>query len=249
MKIPLIVSLFFSSFLLGTPTPALAQEDIPEGPAPAGKPWEPAWGYWQGAPTAWQPTHWGFVKKAQAGGVDILFLGDSLTKGWSGAGKEVWEQNYAPLKALNIGIGGDTTRQTLWRLDHKAMDGIQPRVVVLMIGVNNIFTNTGSDEEIAKGIEATVKKIQELSPSSKILLLGVLPVGNEAQSARIRNINAMAAKLAGPGVTFLDMGAQFSDANGKVDTALYTQDLVHLAAPGYARWSETMRPALEEVLK
>ena len=248
MKIPLIVSLIFSSFVVA-PIPVIAQEAIPEGPAPAGKPWEPAWGYWQGAPTAWQPTHWGFVKKAQAGGVDILFLGDSITKGWSGAGKEVWEQNYAPLKALNVGIGGDTTRQTLWRLDHKAMEGIQPRVVVLMIGVNNIFTNTGTDEEIVRGIEATVKKIQALSPSSKVLLLGVLPVGNEAQAARIRSINAMAAKLAGPGVTFLDMGAQFSDTAGKVDTTLYTPDLVHLAAPGYSRWSETMRPALEEVLK
>jgi lysophospholipase L1-like esterase len=248
MKIPLLVSLVCTSVLM-SPHRAIAQDEVPEGPAPAGKPWEPAWGYWSGAPTAWQPTHMGFVRKAQQGGVDVLFLGDSITKGWAGAGKEVWEKNYAPLKALNIGIGGDTTRQTLWRLDHKAMDGIQPRVVVLMIGVNNIFTNTGTDEEIVQGIEAAVRKIQSLSPSSKILLLGVLPVGNEAQAARIQNINAQAAKLVGPGVTFLDMGAQFRDAGGKVDATLYTPDLVHLATPGYERWSETMRSTLEEVLK
>jgi lysophospholipase L1-like esterase len=248
MKIPLLTSLFFFG-MLTAPPPALAQEEPPDGPAPAGKPWEPAWGFWPKSPASWHPTHLGFVKKVQAGGVEILFLGDSVTKGWAGAGKEIWEQNYAPLKALNIGIGGDTTRQTLWRLDHKAMDGIQPRVVVLMIGVNNIFTATGTDEEIVKGIDATVQKIRALSPPSKILLMGILPVGNEAQAARIRNINAMLVKVTGPGVSFLDMGPQFCDAGGKVDSTLYTPDLVHLAAPGYARWNETMRPALEGLLK
>jgi lysophospholipase L1-like esterase len=247
MKIPLFLSLAIALLPL---LPVSAQQD-PEGPAPAGKPWEPGWGFWPKSPTTWFPTHWGFVKKAQAGGagVEILFLGDSITKGWAGAGKEIWEQKYAPLKALNIGIGGDTTRQTLWRLDNKAMDGLQPKLVVLMIGVNNIFTGTGTDEEIVRGIEATVKKVQSLSPASKILLLGVLPVGNEAQAARIRNINAQAAKLAGPGVTFLDMGPQFCDAAGKTDATLYTPDLVHLAAPGYARWSETMQPVFEKLLQ
>lgn len=248
MKIPLLVSLFFSG-LLAAQFPASAQDGIPEGPAPAGKPWEPAWGFWPKSPTAWHPTHLGFVKKVQEGGVEVLFLGDSLTKGWSGAGNEIWERDYAPRKAVNIGIGGDTTRQTLWRLDHKAMEGIQPRLVVLMIGVNNIFTGTGSDEEIFKGVETVVRKIQMISPSSKILLLGVLPVGNEAQAARIRSINALLSNLAGPSVAFLDMGPQFVDAGGKLDTALYTPDLVHLATPGYARWSETMGPVLEGLLK
>ena len=155
MKIPRVVSLVLVGFL--SVSVRAQEEPQPEGPAPAGKPWEPAWGFWPKAPTAWFPTHWGLVKKAQSGKVDILFLGDSITKGWSGAGKDIWDQKYAPLQALNVGIGGDTTRQTLWRLDHKTLEGLQPRLVVLMIGVNNIFTNTGTDEEIAQGIEATVK--------------------------------------------------------------------------------------------
>lgn len=237
-------------FLLLTPA-AFAQVDPALSvPPPAGKPWEPAWGYWTGAPPdAWQQTHWGFVQKAQKGGVDVLFLGDSLTKGWLEAGKETWKNSFAPLKALGIGIGGDTTRQTLWRLDHGAMDGIQPRVVVLMIGVNNIFTQTGTDEEIAQGIEAIVQKIRTKSPGTKVLLLGILPLGNEAQTARTKSINAKIATLAGPDVRFLDVSGEFQEAGGPVKPALYHADKTHLAAAGYAVLGAAIAPVLEEMLK
>ena len=231
-----------------TANPA-APDPMTAGPAPAGKPWEPAWGFWPKAPQYWLPTHWGFVKEAKKGGVDVLFFGDSLTKGWGGAGKTLWQEHYAPLKALNIGIGGDTTRQTLWRLDHDALAGIQPKVVVLMIGVNNIFTATGTDEEIVRGIREILKQIQAKNPQGKILLLGLLPLGNEAQSARAKTINAMLAKLEGGPVRFLDMSAKFQNAEGKILPELYSPDKVHLVQPGYAVWDETMRPVLTEMLK
>lgn len=218
--------------------------------APQGKPWEPAWGFWPKAPPAsWQQTHWGFVSKAKQGGVEVLFLGDSITKGWSGAGKEIWAQHYQPLKALNIGIGGDTTRQTLWRLENEAMAGIQPKVVVLMIGVNNIFTATGTDEEIAQGVGEILKQIHVKSPASKILLFGILPLGNQGQSARAARINVLIAKFQAPSVRFVDLTAKFQNAEGKVIPELYSQDLVHLATPGYAVWHEAMKPVLAEMLK
>lgn len=174
---------------------------------------------------------------------------DSLTKNWRVAGKEIWEEKYVPLKVLNAGMGGDTTRQTLWRLDHETMAGLQPRVVVLMIGVNNIFTGTGTNEEIAKGIGVVLEKVRTLSPTSKILLLGLLPLGNEAQAARVKAINAEIAAFAGPDVRFLDMGPHFRESDGRVKAELYTPDLVHLAAPGYAAWDQAMKPVLEEMLR
>ncbi len=250
-----------SCFLLATAflllsTMSLIAEPTPEetakmcaGPAPKGNAWEPAWGFWKDAPKYWLPTHYGFVKETKKGNVDILFLGDSITKGWGGAGKDIFEKNYKPLKGLNIGIGGDTTRQTLWRIDHEALDGIQPKVVVLMIGVNNIFTGTGTDEEIAKGVAEILKQIQTKCPKSKILLLGILPLGNDAQSARAKNINSMLAKLESGPVKFMDMRAKFTDANGKVLPDLYSKDQVHLAQPGYVVWDETMMPVLKEMLK
>ncbi|HBC88677.1 MAG TPA: GDSL family lipase [Lentisphaeria bacterium] len=244
-----LVSVLLSSISVYAEPTAEETAKMIAGPAPKGKAWEPAWGFWKDAPKYWLPTHFGFVKESKKGNVDVLFFGDSITKGWSGAGKEIWEKNYKPLKGLNIGIGGDTTRQTLWRIDHEALDGIQPKVVVLMIGVNNIFTGTGTDEEIAKGVAEVLKQIQAKCPKSKILLLGVLPLGNEAQSARTKIINGMLAKLEAGPVKFMDMSGKFTDANGKVLPDLYSKDQVHLAQPGYVVWDETMMPVLKEMMK
>ncbi len=218
--------------------------------APYGKAWESAWGFWSKAPpAAWQQTHWGFVNQAKKGGVDVLFLGDSITKGWAGAGKEIWAQNYQPLKALNIGIGGDTTRQTLWRLENQALEGIQPKVIVLMIGVNNIFTGTGGDEEIARGIGEIIAQIHAKRPAAKILLTSILPLGNEGQSARASKINQLVSAKPPAFVRYLDLTGIFKTADGKVVTEFYTSDLVHLATPGYAAWDKAMRPVLTEMLR
>ncbi|HCE45807.1 MAG TPA: GDSL family lipase [Lentisphaeria bacterium] len=244
----LVFALLSSISAYSEPSPEETAK-MSSGPAPKGKAWEPAWGFWKDVPKAWQQTHWGFVKDAKKGDVDVVLMGDSITKGWSGAGKEIFEKNYKPLKTLNIGIGGDTTRQTLWRIDNEALDGIQPKVVVLMIGVNNIFTGTGTDEEIAKGVAEILKQIQAKCPKSKILLLGILPLGNDSQSARAKNINGMLAKLEAGPVKFMDLSAKFSDANGKVLPDLYSKDLVHLAQPGYADWDAAMMPVLKEMMK
>jgi len=221
---------------------------LPSGPAPAGKAWEPAWGYWSAAPTAWLPTHLGHVKSIHSGMMEVVFLGDSLTKGWEGAGKEVWASHFLPLHAVDAGIGGDTTRQVLWRLDHGLLEGVKPKVVVLMIGVNNIFTNTGTDEEIAKGVQTILEKIQSSNPGTKILLLGIFPLGNPAQSERAKAINAMLAKMEGPSVRFLDLSDKFRDAQGNLLTEYYSPDKVHLAKPGYEVWGAVLSPVLTEML-
>ena len=243
----LVLALPFTSLLSAEEAPAGA--DPMTAAAPKGKAWEPAWGFWPDVPKAWQQTHWGFVKDAKAGRKDIVFLGDSITNGWLGAGKEIWAREYAPLKALDIGIGGDTTRQTIWRLQHEALDGLQPKVVVLMIGVNNIFTQTGTDEEIAQAIQEILKLTQEKAPDAKILLLGILPLGNEAQSQRAAHLNELIAPLAQGKVRFLDLKDGFVDSEGKILPDLYNKDKVHLATPGYAVWNERMKPVLLEILK
>lgn len=218
--------------------------------APKGKPWDPAWGFWpKAAPESWQQTHWGFVREARKGDVDVLFIGDSITKGWSGAGKDVWEKHYRPLKALNIGIGGDTTRQTLWRLEHEALAELKPKVVVLMIGVNNIFTGTGTDEEIVQGIDAVVKQLRTRAPQAKILLAGILPLGNAAQSERAARINRALASWESESLRFLDLTSTFAGPDGKVKTELYRDDLVHLVTAGYEAWDGVLHPVLLGMLK
>ena len=91
----------------------------------------------------WVKRHEGFVAQARQGGIEVLFLGDSITDGWRSKGKAVWEAQYATRHAANFGIGGDRTQHVLWRMEHGELDGIKPKVVVLMIGTNN----SGKDQD------------------------------------------------------------------------------------------------------
>ena len=226
-----------------------AAPDMTTGPAPKGKPWEAGWGFWPKVPQAWQQTHQSMLKKTQAGGIEVLFLGDSITAGWSGAGKGVWASDYEPLKAANFGIGGDTTRQIIWRIENGELDGLKPKVVVLMIGVNNIFQNNGTDEEIAKGVSEVIKRIQEKTPDSKILLQSILPLKAEVFDKRVQSVNALVKEIKGPQITWFDLTGTFRGADGKSITDLYVEDGTHLGPKGYEVWAKELTPKLNGLLK
>ena len=80
---------------------------------------------------SWVKRHEGFVQVAQKGGIDVLFMGDSITDFWRNRGSNVWNQFYAPRHAANFGISGDRTQHVLWRIDHGELDGIHPKVLSL----------------------------------------------------------------------------------------------------------------------
>ena len=174
--------------------------------------------------------------------MDLLFLGDSITDGSAGGGKAVWEKNYAPLKAANFGIGGDQTQHVLWRIQNGELDGIKPKVAVLMIGTNNLGGNT--DEEIADGIKAIVAELHKQTPETKLLLLGVFPRGikaNDSNRARIKNINSIIAKLddGGKTVKYLDIGDKFLEADGTLPKSIMP-DALHPNGKGYEIWAEAI---------
>ena len=225
--------------------------EISAGPPAKATPATPGWGYWAKAPLDWQRTLDGEVGRARQGGIDVLFVGDSITQGWGGAGKALWEANYAPLKAVNFGIGGDSTRQVLWRLDHGIIDGIAPKVVVVAIGTNNLYNdqNSGTDEEIAAGVKQITTVLRARLPQAKLLVLGMLPRQNAYFCDRIARINALVAKLDdGAAVRFLDPGAAFISAPGTVKPELYRDDQVHLTAAGYAVFDAALHPLVEQLL-
>jgi platelet-activating factor acetylhydrolase IB subunit beta/gamma len=215
------------------------------------KPWVPGWCRWDWR-AGWMGQHRAMCERSRAGGIEVVFFGDSLTAGWNDpGGKPTWDERFAPLKAVNYGIGGDSTRQLLYRIRHGAIDGIAPKVVVLGIGTNNLYddANGGSDEEIASAIATVVKLIRSKLPGGRILLLGILPRQNEWFCGRVAAINARIERLDdGAAVRFLDMGPVFAPAFGKVDARLYDKDLLHLHRDGYRAWAETMSPLLMEML-
>jgi len=198
----------------------------------------------------WMVAHEGFNARAKKGDVDVVFLGDSITAGWNGNGKEIWAKRYTPLKAVNFGIGGDRTQHVLWRLQNGNFDGITPKAVVLMIGTNN----TGSDTapQIAEGVAAIVKDIQTRSPATKILLLGVFPRFEKADHPtrlKIAEINSIIAKLDdGQKVFFQDIGPKFLQPDGTL-TKDIMHDLLHLTPAGYQIWADAIHDKLAELLK
>jgi lysophospholipase L1-like esterase len=206
----------------------------------------------------WVARHEGFVEIAKQGGVDILFMGDSITDFWRTTGSNVWNQYYAPQHAANFGISGDRTQHVLWRMNNGELDGIHPKVVVLMIGTNNTGKERGRNvprntpPQVIEGVTAVVNDIRAKLPESKILLLAIFPRGDGGpeQQAQINEINPELAKLDdGKMVKFLDIGSKFLDADGKVSPAVMLPGLLHPNANGYQAWADAMNPTLDEMLK
>ncbi|HEV7299183.1 MAG TPA: GDSL-type esterase/lipase family protein [Tepidisphaeraceae bacterium] len=242
--------------LNAAPEPAKMDPSNPLFTSPtAGKPTEPAWGFWEQHPTAWQSRHNEFLARTKQGDVGVVFLGDSITQGWGSEGKDIWDARFAPVKSVNYGIGGDSTRQVLWRIANGELDELKPKLVVLMIGTNNLYgpPNGGNDEDIAAGVLECVKAICAKLPDAKVLLLGILPRQNEYFCNRIEKINAMIQRdlpaIAGDAVTYLDLTDTFSVAPGRVVTSLFAQDELHLSSAGYAAWAEAMAPAFDALVK
>jgi lysophospholipase L1-like esterase len=122
--------------------------------------------------------HNGFNERVKQGKVDLVFIGDSITHFWETDGKAVWKECYARRNAVGLGIAGDRTQHVLWRIEHGNLDGIAPKLAILMIGTNNARTNT--PEQTAEGIAAIVHAIQIRTPATIILLLGIFPRGRDA---------------------------------------------------------------------
>ncbi|SIN76637.1 Lysophospholipase L1 [Singulisphaera sp. GP187] len=202
----------------------------------------------------WMQRHEAFLERAKQGNIDLLFLGDSITNGWSGRDKngegpiEVWERHYAPRNAANFGIGGDRTQHVLWRIENGEIDGISPKVAVLMIGTNNAGAN--SSDEIAEGIEAIVKSLRQRLPQTKILLLAVFPRGEKPGPVRekLAAVNERIAKLDdGQTVKYLDIGPKFLNEDGTISKEIMP-DFLHLKRKGYQIWADAVEPTLWSLL-
>jgi lysophospholipase L1-like esterase len=210
--------------------------------------------------------HDGFVAIAKKGDVDLLFMGDSITDGWrskydeknGNGGKKVWDENFAPLKAANFGIGGDRTQHVLWRIENGELDGIKPKLMVLMIGTNN---GGDSKDDVALGITTIVKEAQKRIPEMKILLLGIFPRApkdDKIQAASLDNpgnkknmeVNAIISKLddGGKTIKYMDIGAKFLDAEGKLPKDVMP-DFLHPNAKGYQIWADAILPTVKEMMK
>ena len=219
----------------------------------------PTAGHWGGA--SWLETHAKLVAyvRSNPGPVDVLLVGDSITQQWgspldTGAFNEAWNFHFQKYKSVNIGIGGDKTQNVLWRLDHGAVDGIEPRVILLMIGNNNMFfaPETGV-VAAAKGIKTCVENLRKKFPQASLIVAKILPChapeNRFYENIRLTNVEIDKLALGSDAkVRVLDLGKDFVDEEGRLKKTLFKPDNIHLSLEGYKVYAARLKPLLEGAL-
>lgn len=200
----------------------------------------------------WMPRHEEkLAERKKMGRVDLLMIGDSITHGWEGAGKETWKTHYAERHALNIGFSGDRTEHVLWRLDHGAADDISPKLAVIMIGTNNTGHRQDPADQTAAGVKAIIDRLEQKLPQTKVLLLAIFPRGATPED-KLRQlndaINLQLAKFADDKrVFYLDINHVFLEDDGTLPKSVMN-DLLHPGSGGYELWAKAMEPTIKTLL-
>jgi lysophospholipase L1-like esterase len=202
--------------------------------------------------------HAQLLQKAKQGKIDIYFEGDSIVRRWGATDYPDflanWKKNFYGWNAADFGWGADRTQNILWRLQHGELDGIDPRVIVLLAGTNNVGTEPRDDRtvaEIARGVEAIVDLCRQKAPNAAIILTAIFPRNdNLAVMPTITQINARLARIAdGTKVRFLDINDRLADEDGRlVEGVLNERDKLHPTLKGYQIWADALKPIFRELL-
>jgi lysophospholipase L1-like esterase len=204
--------------------------------------------------------HKAFLEIAKAGNIDLLFVGDSITDWFSNprgqnpaTGIEVWNASFGSMRPANFGIAGDTTDGVLWRMQNGELEGFKAKLIVLMLGTNNI--NRNPVDEIVDGDRLIVEEFKKRQPQAKVLVLGVFPRNGRQpeQTAGLRDtikdINSKLAKLAdNKQVFYMDIGDKFLAADGTL-TQEVMPDGLHPSAKGYQIWADAILPQVKNLMR
>ena len=152
---------------------------------------------------------------------------------------------------MNLGFSGDGTEHVLWRLNHGEIDGIAPKLAVVMIGTNNTGVRRDPPEETAAGIQAILSTLRSRLPDTKILLLGVFP-RSASPDAPLRQVNVAINNLIhtyadNQEIVFLDFNRHFLDDHERLSQHLMP-DYLHPNERGYQVWADGMEEMLTRLL-
>jgi len=190
----------------------------------------------------------GEVKKRN---YDLIFVGDSITQGFQGAGKATWEKYYSKRNALNLGFSGDRTEHVLWRLNNGNLKNQKKvKVIVLMVSTNNTGHKKQDPSETAEGIEQILSTLRARCPEAKVLLLGVFPRGEQPDDPPRKINEEVNAKLAsmsdGEQFHYMDISSHFLNEEGLLSKEIMP-DTLHLNEKGYDIWAKAIEPKLIEL--
>jgi lysophospholipase L1-like esterase len=205
--------------------------------------------------------HEQLMAKRTQGKIDVYFMGDSITRRWGASDRQYadllrnWNENFKGWNAADFGWGADKTQNMLWRLEQGELDGVNPKVIVLMAGTNNIGNLTPADDtdvraaETVRGVAVVLKELRARAPNATIVLMGITPRNDNVQVMPIIDAaNRGIAQLAdGHRIRYLNINARLTDGRG-VLLAGMTSDGLHLTAKAYQLWADALNPILVERL-
>jgi lysophospholipase L1-like esterase len=224
-----------------------------------------------GAPPADQPAprtdknsqiaHEQLLAKKKQGRIDVYFEGDSITRRWGATDYpqllENWKKNFFGWNAADFGWGADRVENILWRLENGELDDVNPKVIVLLAGTNNVGNQLPPEgigaaaADVTGGLAAILRVMRAKAPNAVIILTAIFPRNdNMAVMPEIDAINANLAKMAdGRTIRYLNVNSKLADSNGKLyDGMMNARDKLHPALPGYQVWADALKPILTELL-
>lgn len=240
------------------PRLSLAQVAATEGASTTTSPQNPPVSAWPRTDANSKIAHKQLVAKAKAGGIDLYFLGDSIMRRWGCTDPQWsqmlanWKKNFFGWNAANFGWGADGIRHMLWRIQNGELDGVNPKVIVILAGTNDVGNRPGNDEKVAdivNSYRALLATCREKAPEAKVIVTAIFPRNdNPAVLPEIRQINDELAKLAdGETVFYLNINDKLADSDGMLYEGM-TVDKLHLSVKGYQIWADALRPLLTEFL-
>ena len=207
-----------------------------------------------------QAAHEQLLQKARQGRIDVYFEGDSITRRWGATDYpqllENWRQNFFGWNAANFGWGADRVENILWRLENGELDGVHPKVIVLLAGTNNVGNHLPPEgaealsAEVTRGLQAIVRVMRSKAPGAVIVVTGIFPRNDNMEVLPvIARINANLARIAdGVAIRYLNINGQLADADGKLRDGMMNPDKLHPALPAYQIWADALKPVFTELL-
>jgi lysophospholipase L1-like esterase len=204
--------------------------------------------------------HSQLLAKAKQGGIDVYFEGDSITRRWGATDYPDlltnWKQNFFGWNAADFGWGADRTQNILWRLENGELDGVNPKVVVLLAGTNNVGESSAQvdgaakAEDVTRGLRAIVGVIREKAPGATVVVMGIFPRNdNMALTPIIATINENLLEFAdGKTIRYLNINDKLADSRGRLFDGMMNPDKLHPTVKAYQVWADALKPVLTELL-
>ena len=221
----------------------------------------------RGGPAADQPVartdansklaHQQMVENLKKGRIDLYFVGDSITRRWRATDYPQflanWNENFYGWNAANFGWGADRIENILWRLENGELDGVNPKVIVVLAGINNVGTKPGSAdkvEDITEGLRAVLDVCRTKAPNATVIMMAIFPRNdNIGVTPTLNQINRNIEQMAdGRKVRYLDINDKLADKDGRFFSGMVNADQLHPTLQAYQVWADALKSLLTELL-